>query len=50
MKILHESSRLTLSNSGSRSASASSLLSITEAPATSSGVEPRIEGEAENQR
>ena len=38
----------TFSRSGSRSAKASSLLSITEAAATSSGVDPRIAGEAVN--
>lgn len=37
---------LTFSRSGSLRASASSLLSITEAAATSSGVEPRIDGDA----
>lgn len=36
----------TFSRSGSLRASASSLLSITEAAATSSGVEPRIDGDA----
>lgn len=38
----------TFSRSGSRKAKASSLLSITEAAATSSGVEPLIAGEAVN--
>lgn len=37
---------LTFSRSGSRKAKASSLLSITEAAATSNGVEPLIAGEA----
>lgn len=36
----------TFSRSGSLRASASSLLSITEAAATSNGVEPRIDGDA----
>lgn len=36
----------TFSRSGSLNAKASSLLSITEAAATSKGVDPRIEGEA----
>lgn len=39
---------LTFSKSGSRKARASSLLSITEAAATSSGVDPLIAGEAVN--
>lgn len=39
---------LTFSRSGSLKASASSLLSITDAAATSRGVDPRIEGEAVN--
>lgn len=42
-------SRLTFSRSGSRRARASSLLSITEAAATSRGVEPLMEGDAGEQ-
>lgn len=38
----------TFSRSGSRRAKASSLLSITDAAATSNGVEPLIAGEAVN--
>ena len=38
---------LTFSRSGSLKAKASSLLSMTDAAATSRGVDPRIEGEAE---
>ena len=41
---------LTFSRSGSVSAKASSLLSITEAAATSRGVAPRMDGEAEGQK
>lgn len=37
---------LTFSSSGSLKAKANSLLSMTDAAATSRGVEPRIEGEA----
>lgn len=40
---------LTFSRSGSLSAKASSLLSITEAAATSRGVAPRMDGEARGQ-
>ncbi len=40
---------LTFSRSGSLSAKASSLLSITEAAATSRGVDPRMDGEARGQ-
>lgn len=40
----------TLSRSDSFSAKASSLLSITEAAATSRGVAPRMDGEATRQR
>lgn len=39
--------RFTFSRSGSFSAKASSLLSITEAAATSRGVAPRMDGDAE---
>lgn len=38
---------LTFSSSGSLRARANSLLSMTDAAATSKGVEPRMEGEAE---
>lgn len=41
---------LTFSRSGSLRARANSLLSITEAAATSRGVEPRMEGEAEEEQ
>lgn len=41
---------LTFSRSGSLKARASSLLSMTDAAATSRGVEPRIDGDAEEGR
>ncbi len=41
---------LTFSRSGSLSAKASSLLSMTEAAATSKGVAPRMDGEAKKPR
>lgn len=45
-----QNNKLTFSRSGSLSAKASSLLSITEAAATSRGVAPRMEGEAKGRR
>lgn len=39
--------KITFSSSGSLRARASSLLSMTDAAATSRGVDPRMEGEAE---
>jgi len=41
---------LTFSRSGSLKARASSLLSMTDAAATSRGVDPRIDGDAEERR
>lgn len=41
---------LTFSSSGSLRARANSLLSMTDAAATSKGVEPRMDGDAEKER